>query len=305
MSQSKYWCFTINNPTQEDEMDNHRHEDVTYVIYQQEKGANETLHIQGYIEFRNKKRLAWLKRHINERAHWELRQGTAQQAADYCRKETFEDADQFEWGEISQTSQGKRTDIEDMKHFLDEETRAEDAVADFNFALYLRYRKSLIAYMNLKVPARDFKTKVWVFTGFAGTGKSRLAHQLAATRLWLSPKTKWFDGYNGTDDILFDDFYGTIPAHQMLNILDEYECLVEKKGGTISLRAKNIFITSNKPWNEWYQEARCDFAALERRLDVCLQFLDRDEDRSRLLVEKASDEDHLMLKGRADLLVEN
>ncbi len=146
-----------------------------------------------------------------------------------------------------------------------------------------------------------------MFTGRAGAGKSRLAHELSKEKgipISNSMKNRWFDGYNGTDDILFDDFYGTVPAHLMLNIMDEYACKVEKKGGTVSIRPKNVYITSNRYPHEWYKTTAVAWEALERRIDVHVNFLGRDGNQSLVDVEKADSLDRLRLSQRSDLFAE-
>ena len=81
---SKNWCFTLNNPTAED--DPRTWEGTAYVTWQLEEGEDETPHYQGYLVMDKKVRLSSMKK-INERAHWEKRLGTQQQAIDYCNKE--------------------------------------------------------------------------------------------------------------------------------------------------------------------------------------------------------------------------
>lgn len=60
--------------------------DFTYHVYGIEKGNNGTPHLQGYVEFENKKSLAQLKEAC-PRAHWEPARGNPKQASDYCKKE--------------------------------------------------------------------------------------------------------------------------------------------------------------------------------------------------------------------------
>lgn len=78
----------------------------------------------------------------------------------------------------------------------------------------------------------------------------------------------WFDGYDGEESILFDDFVGGPPVTLMLQILDIYPLRVEVKGGTVQAKWVRVYITSNLEVREWwdgsmYPEHR---AALERRL---------------------------------------
>lgn len=88
--QSRNWCFTINNPTDDDRADlnfddpqwNHQ---VLFAVYMLEKGDEGTPHYQGYLELRSSRRIQYLKSRI-PRAHLEPRRGTKEQAVLYCVK---------------------------------------------------------------------------------------------------------------------------------------------------------------------------------------------------------------------------
>ena len=84
--QAKRWVFTINNPTEADVFWNNlqttahvQEKEVDYLILQEERGENGTLHYQGAIIFKQVIRLSQLKK-INARAHWEVMRGTPEQA---------------------------------------------------------------------------------------------------------------------------------------------------------------------------------------------------------------------------------
>lgn len=85
--QSRHWCFTLNNWTQEDD-DRLKNlgEAVTYIVYGYEVGDNGTPHLQGYVVFPTIKRLNQVKEAIGDRAHCEVKRGSPSQAADYCKK---------------------------------------------------------------------------------------------------------------------------------------------------------------------------------------------------------------------------
>lgn len=113
-SRSKGWVITLNNYT-EDEWEAYQqlggHPHVSYVIGAKEQGEGGTPHIQGYVEFKNRKKLSTVKRITPlQRAHLEPRRGTPQEAADYCRKE---DGETYEYGSLPIAIQrGQRTDLE-------------------------------------------------------------------------------------------------------------------------------------------------------------------------------------------------
>lgn len=89
--QGKYWCFTLNNPT-EDDIPPNVWPDVQFVIWQFEQGDEGTPHLQGYVCFTKRKRIALLKQTCCARSHWEPRSGSHSEAKHYCMK-PVEDCD--------------------------------------------------------------------------------------------------------------------------------------------------------------------------------------------------------------------
>lgn len=103
---SKNWCFTLNNPTEEDDP---KGWPVKYVAWQLEKGEEGTLHHQGYVELDKTARITGLKK-INQKAHWEIRGGTQEQAIAYAQKEDTRVEGPWEQGEKA-PGRGTRTDL--------------------------------------------------------------------------------------------------------------------------------------------------------------------------------------------------
>lgn len=82
-SKSRNWCFTINNPTEEDEK-SIKSVDGDYV-YQRERGAEGTEHLQGVVMFNNARSFKNMKK-INKKAHWEVSRNKMA-SVKYCMKE--------------------------------------------------------------------------------------------------------------------------------------------------------------------------------------------------------------------------
>ena len=112
MANCKNWCFTLNNPT-ENEVERIKllgeDESINYLIFQKEHGENNTEHLQGYIQFAAKKRLGPAKAAVSERAHLEKARGTPDQNKTYCTKEEGRLDGPWEYGIISIA--GKRSDL--------------------------------------------------------------------------------------------------------------------------------------------------------------------------------------------------
>lgn len=133
------WCFTINNPTPEDEQ-RLRAIDHVYLVWGREVAGTGTPHCQGFLVYANSVSFRRVRTDI-PRGHIERARGTSQQAADYCKK----DGDFVELGTFP-GNQGQRTDIRGIISWLDEfiadngraPTARETAVQ--NFTALLRYR---------------------------------------------------------------------------------------------------------------------------------------------------------------------
>jgi hypothetical protein len=103
---ARRWCFTINNPTPEDDPNAW---EAQFVKWQLEKGEEGTPHYQGYAEFNKMKRLSACKK-INARAAWFKCNGTQEQNIKYCSKPEGRIDGPWERGE--KKDQGRRTDLE-------------------------------------------------------------------------------------------------------------------------------------------------------------------------------------------------
>lgn len=274
---SQYWCFTINNPTVNDNLciENLRIAS-SYLIYQLEQGENETEHYQGYVEFSNRKRGTTVK-NIIPRGHLEMRRGTSKEAADYCRKAESRLDGPWEFGVLSQPKQGSRNDLTAVKEAIDE-GKSITYISQQHFASFVRYRKGFEAYMTLNDKKRDFKTQVVLLIGDPGTGKSTLAGQFPSPYFVLDPtSTQFFDGYDPRENetVVFDDFNGGVKFHTMLKLMDEHPMIVNTKGGVVNWRPRYLIITSNKEPDEWYMRKSLDprlWSAFQRRIDYRITF---------------------------------
>jgi len=264
-------CFTLNNPTVEDfeRIDGLRSGGyVKYFVYQRERGANDTPHIQGYVVGKDSRDLAGWKRLLGDRAHIERANGTAAQNRAYCTKEDTREpgTEPVEWGTCPQ--QGQRTDL-DAVYSLIASGANEREILEKDPSSYIKYSGGIKRALVLHLPRRAWKTTVFWWYGSTGTGKSREAAERFPEAYWKPGASKWWDGYDGQSDVIVDDYRRDLCTFaELLRLLDRYPMLVEYKGGTTQFVARNIIITTPRsPRVTWQGRTEEDIAQLERRIE--------------------------------------
>lgn len=287
MNSFQNWVFTIN--LTEGEEANEPFLDIPrtwsnlkYAIWQLEKGEGTGReHLQGYVRFQQRLRLSGLKK-LHATAHWEVRRGTHEQAKAYSSKEDTRLKGPWTIGDDTPDAEphpGQRSDLLAVKRKLDEGISMKQ-IADDHFVEFLRYNKAFETYKRIKAPTRAVKSQVCVLVGPTGVGKSYLARTMCPKAYWLdNPRSKgssaWWDGYDGLQPVIIDEFYGWMPYTFMLRLLDEYMMKVEIKGGFVNFNSPHIILTSNKFPEDWYDKTKCDFLPLLRRLDLIVEITSR------------------------------
>lgn len=267
---SKRWCFTINNYMPSTVLalrELGRDQEISgYLVFGREgRASGRTPHLQGYVEFLTRKKGSTIKRMSQfTRAHIEPSKGKAPQAADYCKKE----GDFEEYGELSDVSQGKRTDLDDIKEKIDAGASALDVAQD-HFNQWVVYRRSFAAYRSLiKPPTMRPDLRVYILYGAPGVGKSRYAYYRDPSLYSVpAPDLRWFDGYAGEEVVLIDDYRGAGDPSFLLKLLDIYPLQVPVKGDFVAWNPKKIFMTSNLDPRSWHPEIS---EPLMRRVHYCM-----------------------------------
>ncbi len=275
---ANHWLFTLNNPDETieqftEKLENLAH--VRYCLWQLELGdESEILHWQGYIELNRSQRMSWLRNNISDRAHYERRQGTRDQARDYCRKEDTRQQGPWEIGEWKISQQGNRTDITAFRDAIVGGKRKRELIEEYQNEM-CKYPKFYDTVRSIYRPKREDDSFVGVVLlfGWPGTGKTRYVVE-NYPQYWESPigsGLQWYDGYDGHEYVLFDDFAGKmskVPLDTTLKIFDRYVRQVPVKGGHTWWAPNVIFITTNVHPRDWYEwEGReAQYQALVRRI---------------------------------------
>lgn len=231
----------------------------SYAVYQLERSLTGTIHLQAYAEFTSSVKLATLQGLPGlGGGHFERRRGTAKQAADYCKKEDSRILGYWEFGTLS--AQGKRSDLEAVKKFIDANPDFEELdLADSHFGQWVRYGPRFMEYNRLRKKKRNYPMEIEVLYGPTGTGKTRYAFETYPDA-YFQPPGKWWPDYEGQETVIIDEMYGSrFPLGFFLQLTDRYPLKVEVKGGTREFTSKRIVFTSNYHPHEWYANKKSDF----------------------------------------------
>jgi len=215
----------------------------------------------------------------SDSVHLEATSGTPKQACDYASKEDTRipgPSLQFGVPPLGGNGQGKRNDLLLVKGRIDSgEAVLDIAKDDSMFGTIISNERSLQAYAHHQMEPRSTRTRCVVFYGSPGTFKSYAASTFRNRYHVVRPSGKngqlWFDGYlpNVHDTIVFDDFYGWVQYSLMLELLDRYQCHVQRKGGVVEFRPKLVVLTSNTSPAQWYKYNQTTMVAeaMLRRID--------------------------------------
>lgn len=244
-----------------------------YYVMGKEISKTKTPHLQCYLEFNGPTRKKRIQALFRSKVHVERRhkKSTPLQASNYCKKGEGEDfahqknPDFVEYGTLS--TPGKRNDIHKLRQAVQSGSSLLTLYNEHD-AMYKYHRAAKDHRLQLQMQDKKFTPmQIICLYGPAGAGKTRASTDQFPDIFHVpSVNPLWFDGYDGEETILIDDFYGAMDYSQLLKILDGYRFSVPIKGGFVWKQWTRVIITSNRHPNTWYPHH--DFSALERRFDL-------------------------------------
>lgn len=263
--QHKNWTFTVFFQDEAVEKDWFKKlEDIVdYACYGRELcPETKREHFQGYIQFKNRKRMSALKV-LHPTAHWEIARGTDQSNYDYCSKDGVftEIGTRIPVAAAAGKERYKRSrELAEAGDF--------DAIDD---DIYIRCYSSLRCIhkdKRRKLPDLEAPCGLWIW-GSSGSGKSKMAREIGAESMYFKMPDKWWDGYCDEDTVIIDDLDQThvSMAYWLKIFADRYAFPVHVKNGGLFIRPKRIIVTSQYPIEEIWTDDET-VSALRRRFEV-------------------------------------
>jgi len=235
----------------------------SYIVGQLERGEQGGYcHWQIMVGFKQKQSLNGVRAVFGD-VHAELSRSAA--ADSYCQKEeTYVEGTRFELGS-KPFSRNSKIEWESVW--------SAAKSGDFNV---IPPNVRVVNYRTLRTISSDFakvrgmERECVVFWGKTGSGKSRRAWEEAGLEAYSKdPRTKFWCGYDGEENVVIDEFRGGIDISHLLRWTDRYPVRVELKGSSKPLNCKKIWITSNLSPEMWYPLIDEEtLAALMRRMVV-------------------------------------
>jgi len=271
LGQSKFWCFTINNP-RSNYKDLNGIKNWEYMVVGNEVGENGTKHLQGFLAYKTRTKFSTIKNQI-PMAHIEKMLGTPQQASDYCKKEgNFE-----EYGVIPDYqggSTGGQKKAENYRKVIKQcEENDLEAVKGDNPALYFLHY-STVKRIAMDAPQANIKPldkleNEWIW-GATGLGKSFTARQ-ENPGAYIKTHNKQWNQYNGEDNVIIDDLSLTSSnwiGEHLKQWADHYLFPADVKYCQKTIRPKKIIVTSNYSIEEMFGHDVALCEAISRRFKV-------------------------------------
>lgn len=257
---------TLNNYTEAD-IEWLRGLECTRMVCSKEVGDNGTPHLQFAVTFRRSYSMAALKK-LHGGVHWEFTQHT--QDMNYCRKRDGEliiDRDE--------RRKGARTDIADARETA-RVTNSMRVVMEGAVSMQsVQIAEKWLVYNERKRPL-DIDIEVHWRYGPPGIGKTRpIWDKYGVNNIFTPTSYKWWQGYDGHDIVLIDEFRGDwCKLRELLILLDRYPYTVECKNGSRQIQARKWYITSCKcPWTVYKAETFDEQEKVEQLVRRCTSIL--------------------------------
>jgi hypothetical protein len=205
--------------------------------------------------------------------HIEPCKGSVRQNKIYCCK----DGKFKEYGKA--VFQGQRTDLEQIQEEI-EEGASLGYLQRNHFLTYCRYRNGIKDYLTTcqEKSRKKFRdVHVSVYAGNSRGGKTYDAMHRDEDFYKIEGKhLKWWDGYNGEDTLIINDYNNDVGITDLLTLLEGYQRRLSVKGSFTYANWTKVIITTNKEPHELHTTAmRKHRVALFERFDEIKLYTER------------------------------
>jgi len=264
-----------------------------YFCIADERATTGTYHTHIFIYSHSPIRFNTLKNRFIT-AHIEKAYGTAKENRDYILKsgkwendskaETAIEGSFFEYGKMPEEKDETSPKMSKLIENIRDGKRTSEIVDDTpNFAFRIRdidiLRQTLLSE---KYTTENRDLYVSYIFGASGAGKTRGIYQAHNPRdicritNYRAGRSISFDGYNGHDVLVFEEFHSQIPIEDMLNYLDIYPLYLPARYNDKTACYTKVYITSNVPLTEQYKNIQQNkpetWQALLRRIHAVIEY---------------------------------
>lgn len=232
---------------------------VGYVVYQEEKGANGTPHLQGYVELTNSGyRIKRIKVLFGTRLHVDKRLGNQGQAIAYVQKEDTRvlNGAAGEGGVCKKLGRDKLSCVAQI--IKENKPRGyEIKLLEIDYpATFIKFGSKIRSYAIGLHGRRDARPEIRIYFGKTMTGKSAKAFSGNKDDIYWCPWPMkggwWWPDYRGENTVVLDEFRHQIKYDTMLNLFDRYPFVLQEKGTNMQMISNKIIITTNVDPYRWY-----------------------------------------------------
>ncbi len=273
--QSRKWMLTINNP-QVCELDRERIRQIlslfhpSYYCMADEIATTGTYHTHIFLYSTSPIRFNTVKNRFPT-AHIEKALGSATQNRDYIQKggkweddekaETSVEGTFYEFGTLPSEGEEKDPKMYRLLQNVKEGMSTTDIIDDSpSFAFKSREIENLRnTYLHERYKHEKRNIKVTYLFGASGTGKTSsiyAKHPMSEIYRIIEYNCRnglRFDGYQGHDVLVFEEFNSQIPIETMLNLLDIYPLMLPARYNDRVACYTQVYITSNNSLWEQYK----------------------------------------------------
>lgn len=294
--QGRKWQLTINNPLSHNlypeaiKQKLFVFNSLSYFCFAYEIGLETgTEHVHIYFVSDVPIRFSTIKKRFPA-AHIERTVGTSKENRDYIRKEGRWENDPkkdtsipdsfFEWGELPTERQGERSDLNLLYEYI------KDGLTDFEIlerCPMFMLRLNDIARARMTVRQEQYKNtfrnlEVAYIFGPTGTGKTRgvMEKDGYSAVYRVTDYNNPFDGYNGQEVLVLDEYRSQLKISEMLNILDGYPLELRCRYSNKIACFTKVYIISNIELKEQYSNIQvhepATWEAFLRRIHKVIEY---------------------------------